>query len=99
MPAIGSNKGHISQGIIYNSCGEWDFKEGFTKTVVLSSGRSKGKTSVETEGIKLKGGSKKSTKKSSKGKNSAVGALVTVGSGKASRGKKSTQNKGQTSPG
>ena len=40
-PAIGSGKGNVSQGVLNNSCGEWSFKEGNTKTISLGGGRKK----------------------------------------------------------
>ena len=96
MPAIGASKGPISQGVISNSCGEWSFKEGTSKTVNLGGGTVK-KASADA-GIKVKGGAKRSAKKSIiKGKGSAVAAIVSPG--KASKGKKSTGPKGAASPG
>ena len=96
MPGIGSGKGPVSQGIISNSCGEWSFKEGTTKTVHLGGGTIK-KASTDA-GIKVKGGAKMSAKKAIvKGKGSAVAAIVSPG--KASKGKKSTGPKGAASPG
>merc|ERR1711990_1098151 len=41
MPAIGSSKGNVSQGILNNSCGDWNIKEGNTKTVSLGGGKKK----------------------------------------------------------
>ena len=90
-PAIGSGKGNVSQGILSNSCGEWSFKEGNTKTVSLGGGRKK--TATDSK-VSVKGG-KKIAKKIVKGKGSAVAALV---SGKASKGKKSA-SKAKASPG
>jgi hypothetical protein len=94
MPAIGSGKGNVGQGVIANSCGEWSFKEGNTKTVALGGGKAK-KASADT-GVKVKGGKGKIAKKSVKGKGSAVAAAV---AGKASKGKKSTGAKHTASPG
>ena len=85
-PAIGSGKGNVSQGIMTNSCGEWSFKEGNTKTVSLGGGKKK--TGGDAK-VSVKGG-KKIAKKPVKGKGSAVAAIV---SGKASKGKKSTGGK------
>lgn len=96
MPQIGSGKGNVNQGVISNSCGEWSFKEGTTKTVALGGGKPK-KAGADSA-VKVKGGSKKAAKKPLKGKGSAVGALV-ASSGKASKGKKSTGGKSGSSPG
>ena len=98
MPAIGSGKGLVSQGIVPNSCGDWNFKEVNTKTVNLGGGKDK-KAGTSTD-IKVKGGAKRSAKKIIKGKGSAVAALVQQSSGKASKGKKSAGDlKGLKSPG
>ena len=95
MPAIGSGKGAVSQGILANSCGDWSFKEGNTKTVQLGGGKAK-KSGGDSK-VAVKGGSKKSAKKAAvKGKASTVAALVA--SGKASKGKKSI-SKAKPSPG
>ena len=95
MPAIGSGKGNVGQGVLANSCGDWSFKEGSTKTVTLGGGKSK-KPAGDAK-VAVKGGSKKAAKKPAKGKASAVAALVS--SGKASKGKKSTGGKAKASPG
>ena len=95
MPAIGSGKGNVGQGVLANSCGDWSFKEGSTKTVTLGGGKAK-KPAGDAK-VAVKGGAKKSAKKPTKGKASAVAALVS--SGKASKGKKSTTGKAKASPG
>ena len=90
-PAIGSGKGNVSQGVLANSCGEWQFKEGNTKTVALGGGKKK---AADGGKVAVKGG-KKAVKKSVKGKVSAVGAVV---GGKVSKGKKSAGGKAKPSP-
>ena len=84
-PAIGSGKGNVSQGLLTNSCGEWSFKEGSTKTVSLGGARKK---SAGDAKVSVKGGAK--IKKVIKKKGNALAAL---GSGKASKGKKSASGK------
>ena len=84
-PAIGSGKGNVSQGVLSNSCGDWSFKEGNTKTVSLGGGK---KVSKGDAKVLVKGG-KKIVKKV-KGKGSALAALA---SGKQSKGKKSITGK------
>jgi len=90
-PAIGSGKGNVGQGVLANSCGDWSFKEGNTKTVALGGGKKK---AADGGKVAVKGG-KKAAKKSSKGKVSAVGAVV---GGKVSKGKKSASGKPKQSP-
>ena len=84
-PAIGSGKGNVSQGLLTNSCGEWSFKEGNTKTVSLGGARKK---SAGDAKVLVKGG-KKILKKVVKGKGNALAALGS----KASKGKKSASGK------
>lgn len=92
-PAIGSGKGNVSQGVLNNSCGEWSFKEGNTKTISLGGGRKK---SAGDAKVSVKGG-KKIVKKVVKGKGNALAAL---GSGKGSKtGKRSATGKASTGDG
>ena len=84
-PAIGSGKGNVSQGVLSNSCGDWSFKEGNTKTVSLGGARKK---SAGDAKVLVKGG-KKIIKKVVKGKGNALAALGS----KASKGKKSASGK------
>merc|ERR1712183_56452 len=93
-PAIGSGKGNVSQGVLSNSCGDWSFKEGNTKTVSLGGGKKKASGDAK---VSVKGGVKKITKKV-KGKGSALAALGST-SGKASKGKKSATGKASTGAG
>jgi hypothetical protein len=96
MPAIGTGKGAVSQGILANSCGDWSFKEGNTKTVQLGGGKAK-KAGGDTK-VAVKGGSKKSAKKSAVKAKGAGPVAALVASGKASKGKKSI-SKAKPSPG
>ena len=85
-PAIGSGKGNVSQGVLNNSCGEWSFKEGNTKTVSLGGARKK---SAGDAKVAVKGG-KKIAKKVVKRQGNALAAL----GGKPKSGKKSADGKG-----
>ena len=97
---ISGGKGQVSQGVLANSCGEWQFKEGNTK--VVSLGGSKQRAPGGASAVKTKGG-KKVAKKAVKaaGKSgAAVGALMSGAkkSGKKSQGKKSTGTKPPATP-
>merc|ERR1712151_1175027 len=91
-PAIGSGKGNVSQGVLSNSCGDWTFKEGNTKTVSLGGGKKKAAGDAK---VSVKGGKK--IAKKVKGKGSALAALSV--SGKASKGKKSATGKASAGAG
>ena len=56
MAPITGGKGQVSQGILANSVGEWQFKEGNTKVVSLGGGKSK--SGAAASAVKSKGGKK-----------------------------------------
>ena len=94
-PAIGSGKGNVSQGVLSNSCGEWSFKEGNTKTVSLGGGKkaARGDAKVSVKGgrpiakkpIKKKASALNALGSSKKGKRSADGKASAGTSGKKSK--------------
>ena len=102
-PLVGG-KGQVSQGILANSCGEWQFKEGNTKTVALAGAKPK-KEAGGAGGAKLKGKkviAKKAAAKGAAKGSAAVDAIMAGGrkaaAGKKSQGKKSTSSRPPTTP-
>ena len=104
MAPITGGKGQVSQGIMANSCGEWQFKEGNTKVVSLGGGKPKKPAAAAASVKGKKGSAKKSTAKAAAKGASAVDALMSVAKkaagGKSSRpGKKSITKAPQTPEG
>ena len=102
MAPISGGKGQVSQGIMANSCGEWQIKEGNTKVVTLGGGK---KAAPATGGAKVKGkkvSAKKATAKAASKGSAAVDALTAGGkkaAGKSSRtGKKSISSRPPATP-
>lgn len=106
MAPIVGGKNVVSQGVLANSCGEWQFKEGNTKVETLGGGKPTKKET--TAAPKARGGKKASTKKATakaaaKGV-TAVDALaaatgVKKAGGKTSRtGKKSVTSRPPATP-
>ena len=100
MPPVTGGKGQVSQGIVANSVGDWNIKEGNTKTVSL--GGAKVKKPADTAAAKVKGGKKGAVKKTKAATKSAVDAVVKATktpTGKASRtGKKSAGRGAKATP-
>jgi|Transcript_11467 hypothetical protein len=96
MAPITGGKGQVSQGILANSCGQWQFKEGNTKVVSLGGGKKASQGAASA--VKSKGG-KKVTKKVAKASGKAAAAVDSLMSGaqKTKSGKKSTGKKSTTS--
>ena len=96
MAPIVGGKGTVNQGVLANSCGEWQFKEGSTKVVSLG-----GKPAVKgaAVGTKVKGGKKVSTKKGAvkAAAKSATAVDTLVAGAKKAGGKKSSGKKSITS--
>lgn len=93
MAPITGGKGQVSQGVLTNSCGEWQFKEGSTKVVTLGGGK-KPKTAdaAGAAGAKVKGGKKPSAKKSTaKAAGKAAAAVDSLMSGAKKAGGKKSQ--------
>ncbi len=89
MAPITGGKGQVSQGVLTNSCGEWQFKEGSTKVVTLSGGKKKEAAGAAT---KVKGGKKPSAKKSTaKAAGKAAAAVDSLMSGAKKAGGKKSQ--------
>lgn len=95
-----SGGGNVSQGVLKNSCGEWKFTEGNTKTVSVSDGKAKkSSASAPAKVAGKKGAAKKAAKGGKKG--SAVDALEAAGTkaGKSSKaGKKSAPRRAPATP-
>ena len=93
MAPITGGKGQVSQGIMANSCGEWQFKEGNTKVVSLGAGKPKKPAATAATVKGKKASTKKATAKAANKGAAAVDALQAGGkkaAGKTSRtGKKS----------
>ena len=89
MAPLTGGKGQVSQGIMANSCGEWQIKEGNTKVVQLGGGKKKEPTAQAVKSTGKKVVPKKAAKASTK-KTKAVDALMSGGkkSGKKSEGGK-----------
>merc|ERR1712079_625818 len=81
---ISGGKGQVSQGVLANSCGEWQFKEGNTK--VVSLGGSKQRAPGGASAVKTKGG-KKVAKKAVKAAGKSGAAVGTLMSGAKKSGK------------
>ena len=91
MAPITGGKGQVSQGIMANSCGEWQIKEGNTKVVSLGGGKAKKATTAAAATVKgKKASAKKATAKAAGKGASAVDALQ---SGKKAAGKSSRTGK------
>jgi hypothetical protein len=90
MAPISGGKGQVSQGVLANSCGDWQFKEGSTKVVSLGAGKKpKGDASAAA---KVKGGKKASAKKSTaKAAGKAAAAVDSLMSGAKKAGGKKSQ--------
>lgn len=110
MAPITGGKNVVSQGVLANSCGEWQFKEGNTKVEVLAGSGKQPKKETATA-PKAKGGKKASAKKSTakaaaKGTTSvdaltaaAASTSVKKSAGKSSRtGKKSVTSRPPATP-
>ena len=102
MAPIFGGEGQVSQGIIANSCGEWQFKEGKTKTVSLSSGKLPKKLEAAAASVK---GKKASIEKAADKASSKVAAAVDAlqagdkkGTGKTSRTDKNSLSKTPKTP-
>jgi len=87
MAPISGGKGQVSQGVLTNSCGEWQFKEGNTK--VVSLGGAKSKTGGAPSAAKVKGGKKVVKKAASKAGAKSDAAVASLMSGAKKAGKKS----------
>jgi hypothetical protein len=100
MAPITGGKGQVSQGVLTNSVGEWQFKEGNTK--VVSLGGAKAKSGAAASAVKSKGGKKVAKKAAGKsGKGAAAVDALAAGAqkkGKKSAGKKSTTSKPPATP-
>jgi len=103
MAPIAGGKGQVSQGIMANSCGEWQFKEGNTKVVSLGGGKPKKAAAAAATVKGKKASAKKATAKAAGKGAAAVDALQAGGkkaAGKSSRtGKKSITKAPQTPEG
>ena len=103
MAPLTGGKGQVSQGIMANSCGEWQFKEGNTKTVSLGGGKAPKKPAAAASVKGKKASVKKAAAKASGKGAAAVDALQAGGkkvTGKTSRtGKKSISKTPQTPEG
>lgn len=91
MAPITGGKGQVSQGVLANSCGEWQFKEGNTKVVSLGG---PAKKAAEPAAGRVKGkkaSAKKATAKASSKGAAAVDSLMA--GGRKSTGKKSAAGK------
>jgi len=91
MAPITGGKGQVSQGVLSNSCGEWQFKEGNTKVVSLGGAVKK---AAEPAAAKVKGkkaSAKKATAKAGSKGAAAVDSLMA--GGRKSAGKKSAAGK------
>lgn len=94
MAPITGGKGQVGQGILTNSVGEWQIKEGNTKVVSLGGGKSK--QAGATSAVKTKGG-KKVAKKAAKSTGKSAAAVDAIVSGAKKAGKKSAGKKSTTS--
>ena len=92
MAPITGGKGQVSQGILSNSCGEWQFKEGNTKVVSLGGAAPTGGAADAAARVKgKKASTKKATAKASSKGAAAVDSLMA--GGRKSTGKKSAAGK------
>ena len=102
MAPLSGGKGQVSQGILANSCGEWQFKEGSTKVVALG-GKPK-KADAAQQGRVVAKGKKASAKKATAkaaGKGAAAVDAVMAGGKKVAKksvGKKSASNRPPATP-
>ncbi len=89
MAPLSGGKGQVSQGVLTNSVGEWQFKEGNTKVVQLGGAKKDKATAQAVKSTGKKAAPKKAVKASAK-KSKAVDALMAAGkkSGKKSEGGK-----------
>ena len=103
MAPVSGGNGKVSQGIMANSCGEWQFKEGNTKTVSLGGSKPAKKPAAAASVKGKKASVKKAAAKASGKGAAAVDALQAGGkkvTGKTSRtGKKSISKTPQTPEG
>jgi len=91
MAPISGGKGQVSQGIMANSCGEWQIKEGNTKVVSLGGGKAKKAAPATAATVK---GKKVSAKKATaKAASKGASAVDTLQSGKKAAGKSSRTGK------
>ena len=99
MAPLSGGKGQVSQGVLTNSVGEWQFKEGNTKVVVLGGAKKSSETAAPAKAKGKKAAAKKASKASAK-KSKAVDALMAGGkkSGKKSEGKKSASARPPQTP-
>lgn len=101
MAPITGGKGQVQQGILANSCGEWQFKEGNTKVVALGG---KSKKQEAAQGARVVKGKKASAKKAAAkagGKGAAAVDAVVAGGKKVvkkSVGKKSASQRPPATP-
>ena len=101
MAPITGGKGQVQQGILANSCGEWQFKEGNTKVVALGG---KSKKQEAAQGARVVKGKKASAKKAAAkagGKGAAAVDAVVAGGKKVAKksvGKKSASQRPPATP-
>jgi len=96
MAPITGGKGQVNQGIMTNSCGEWQFKEGNTKVVSLGGAKPVKKATAAAAVKGKKASAKKATTKAASKGSAAVDALQ---AGKKAAGKSSrTGKKSVTKP-
>ena len=103
MAPITGGKNQVSQGILSNSCGEWQFKEGNTKVVTLGGKASKKADASQAARVKGKKAAGKKADKAASKTSAAVESLMAGGrksaGGKASRaGKKSVSSRAPATP-
>lgn len=101
MAPLTGGKGQVSQGVLTNSVGEWQFKEGNTKVVQLAPAKKSGGTAQPIKSTGKKPAAIKKSAKASAKKSKAVDTLMAGGkkSGKKSTGgKKSTSGRPPATP-
>ena len=91
MAPITGGKGQVSQGVLTNSCGEWQFKEGNTKVVSLGGASKKAAEPAAGRVKGKKASAKKATAKAGSKGAAAVDSLMA--GGRKSAGKKSAAGK------
>ena len=93
MAPIAGGKGQVSQGVLNNSCGEWQFKEGNTKVVSLGGAKKKDAGAAVAAKAKGKKASIKKSAAKAAAKGSAAVDSLQAGGRKSAGGKTSRAGK------